>query len=156
MKPFCVAIAIVSIAGAAPAAETQPGFTKKPTLVKAGGKMKVEFTVDRNTDVAVHVEDADGKIIRHLAAGVLGNNPPEPLKPTSLAQSLEWDPQDDFGKPAAGGPFKVRVLLGIKPEFARSLLHNRGSSGEVSSAGVGPGGSFYVFHKGGTANGNMG
>jgi outer membrane protein assembly factor BamB len=137
-------------------AEMPPAFTKKPTLVKAGGKMKVEFTVDRYTDVAVHVEDADGKIIRHLAAGVLGKNPPEPLKRNSLAQSLEWDAKDDFGKPAAGGPFKVRVLLGMKPEFGGFLLHNPEASGEVSSVAVGPGGSLYVFHKDGTANGNMG
>ena len=47
--------------------------------------------------MAVTVEDAQGKIIRHLAAGVLGKNPPEPLQPNSLAQSLTWDGKDDFG-----------------------------------------------------------
>ena len=42
------------------------------------------------------------------------------------------------------------------PEFDRFLLHNPEWSGEVSSVAVGPGGSLYVFHKDGTANGNMG
>src|SRR5437016_2192250 len=138
MKTLHTLVLSALLAGTIAAAETPPAFTKKPTLVKAGGKMRVEFTVDRNTDVAIHVEDADGKIIRHLAAGVLGKNPPEPLKPNSLAQSLEWDAKDDYGKVAIGGPFKVRVQLGMKPEFDRFLLHNPEASGEVSSVAVGP------------------
>src|SRR5881398_2493477 len=97
-------------------AEGLPTFTKGPTAIKAGDRVKIDFAVDRNIDMAVYVEDADGKIVRHLAAGVLGKNPPEPLKANALAQSLEWDGKDDHGKPAAGGPFKVRVRLGMKPE----------------------------------------
>src|SRR5205823_13582926 len=144
------------LAGAVPAADTQPAFTKGPMAIKAGDRVKIDFAVDRNTDVAVYVEDADGKIVRHLAAGVLGKNPPEPLKANALAQSLEWDGKDDHGKPVAGKGFKVRVQLGMKPEFDRFLLHNPEASGEVSAVAVGPGGSLYVFHKDGTANGNMG
>src|SRR5438270_10557192 len=106
------------------AADAPPAFSKKPSAVKSGDKVKIEFTVDRETDVAVHVEDAEGKTVRHLAAGLLGKNPPEPLRPNTLAQSLEWDGKDDFGKPAVGGPFKVRVLLGMKPEFGGFLMHN--------------------------------
>src|SRR5262249_10954081 len=106
--------------------------------------------------VAVTIEDAKGKVLRHLAAGVLGKNPPEPLQPGKLAQSLEWDGKDDRGKAAGAGPFKVRIQLGMKPEFGGFLLHNPDGSGEVSSVAVGPGGSLYVSHKDGTANGNMG
>ena len=112
--------------------------------------------MDRATDVAVTIEDANGKIIRHLAAGVLGKNPPEPLQPNTLAQSLDWDGKDDFGKPAADGPFKVRVQLGMKAEFDRFLMHNPDGSGPISSVAVGPGGALYVFHRDGTVNGNMG
>ncbi len=150
----CIAIALLSVK--AFPAESPPTFTKKPTATKAGDQIRIDFTVDRHTDVAVTVEDAQGKIIRHLAGGVLGKNPPEPLQPNALAQSLTWDGRDDFGKPAAGGPFKVRVQLGMKPEFDRFLMHNPDASGSISAVAVGPGGSLYVFHKDGTANGNMG
>lgn len=134
----------------------QPAFVKKPTAVRADGKTTIEFTADRATDVAVTIEDAKGKIVRHLAAGVLGKNAPEPLKSGTLAQSLVWDGKDDFGKPASGGPFQVRVQLGMKPEFDRFLLHNPHGSGTVSSVAVGPGGSLHVFHRDSTVNSNMG
>ncbi len=87
---------------------------------------------------------------------MLGKNPPEPLKPDSLAQSIEWDGKDDLGKPAAGKGLQVRVVLGMRPRFDGFLLHNPQASGEVSALAVGPRGTLYVFHKDGTANGNMG
>ncbi len=118
--------------------------------------MQIDFAVDRATDVAVTIEDAKGKIVRHLAAGVLGKNPPEPLQANTLAQSLLWDGKDNFGKAATGGPFRVRVQIGLKAEFDRFVLYDPDSSGEVSAVASGPGGKLYVFHKDGMANGNMG
>jgi hypothetical protein len=156
MKSLCASVVSLLLAGAAFAADASPSFTKKPTAVKSGDKVKIDFAVDRNTDVAVYIEDGQGKVVRHLAAGVLGKNPPEPLVPNALAQSLEWDGKDNFGKPAAGGPFKVRIRLGMKPELDSFLMHNPDGSGEISAVAVGPGGTLYVFHKDGTANGNMG
>src|SRR5207248_1325846 len=67
-----------------------------------------------------------------------------------------WDGKDDFGKASVGGPFKVRVQLGMRPEFGSFLMHNPDACGEISSVAVGPKGTLYVFHKDGTANGNMG
>jgi len=134
----------------------QPTFVKKPTALRSGEQTKIEFTVDRAADVAVTIEDAKGKIVRHLAAGVLGKNPPEPLNADTLAQSLLWDGKNDFGKAGTGGPFQVRVQLGMKPEFDRFLLYNPHGSGQISAVAVGPGGSLYVFHRDGTVNGNMG
>jgi outer membrane protein assembly factor BamB len=142
--------------GSLPADATPPALVKKPSAVRAGDRTKIQFTVDRPTDVAVTIEDARGKVIRHLAAGVLGKNPPEPLQRDRLAQTLEWDGKDDFGKAATGGPFRVRVQLGMKGEFDRFLMHNPDASGPISSVAVGPGGSLYVFHRDGTVNGNMG
>ncbi len=139
-----------------PAAHAQPAFVKKPTATRSGKQIKIDFTVDRATDVAITIEDAKRKIIRHLAAGVLGKNPPEPLRADTLAQSMLWDGKDDFGKPAGGGPFQVRVQLGMKPEFDRFLMHNPHGSGPIGSVAVGPAGTLYVFHRDGTVNGNMG
>jgi DNA-binding beta-propeller fold protein YncE len=137
-------------------AETAVRFTTPPRVSREGGKVKITFAVSRETDVAVFIEDAAGKAVRHLAAGVLGKNPPEPLRPGALAQSLEWDGKDDAGQPAAGGPFTVRIQLGMKPEFDRFLLDNPDGSGVIQSLAVGPGGTLYAFHVDGTANGNMG
>lgn len=144
------------LAGLVSAAEAPPAFVKKPTATRAGGKTRIEFTVSRATDVAVAVEDGKGKVVRHLVAGALGKNPPAPLKANSLAQSLEWDSKDDFGKAVDAKGCVVRVQLGLKPEFGSFLMHNPHASGEVSAVAVGPGGSLYVFHRDGTANGNQG
>ena len=155
-RPVWMATAALLAAGGLAATEEPAKFTAKLTALKSGDRVKIEFGVSRETDVAVCIEDAQGKIVRHLAGGVLGKNAPEPLQSGALKQSLEWDGKDNSGKPAAGGPFKVRVKLGLKPEFDGFLMHNPAASGPVSSLAVGPQGTLYVFHRDGTANGNMG
>jgi outer membrane protein assembly factor BamB len=155
MKPLAF-LPFLLIPTAAFTADASPTFTKKPTATKSGDKTTVTFTPNRHTDAAVTIENAKGKVIRHLAGGVLGKNSPEPLRPNSLAQSLEWDGKDDFGKPATGGPFRVRVQLGLTPRFDRFLMYNPEATGPASAVAVGPGGALYVFHPDGTANGNQG
>jgi DNA-binding beta-propeller fold protein YncE len=146
----------VLLLSALDAAGADPAFTAPPRAARADGKVTIDFAASQETDVAVYVEDAAGKTVRHLAAGVLGKNAPAPLRAGSREQSIEWDGKDDFGKLAAGGPFRARVQLGMKPEFDRFLLHNPDGSGEVHALAAGPGGTLYVFHADGTANGNMG
>ena len=106
---FLVALALA----AAESAGAGATFTKAPSAERAGDRVKITYTVSSPTDVEVAVLDARGEVVRHLAAGVLGKNSPAPLKPEALSQSLEWDGSDDAGKEAAGGPFKVRVGLGL-------------------------------------------
>jgi outer membrane protein assembly factor BamB len=156
MNAIHAALSALLLVGLASAAEKAPTFVKKPTATRAGGKTKIEFAVDRATDVAVTIEDGKGKVVRHLVAGMLGKKPPAPLKANSLAQSLEWDGKDDFGKAVDAKGCVVRVQLGMKPEFSSFLMHNPDASGEVSAVAVGPKGDLYVFHKDGTANGNQG
>ena len=75
-------------AQAAHAGETAPPFfTAKPTAESVGDAVKIEFAVSRKADVTVCIEDGNGKIVRRLVSGVLGNDPPAPLKP-GLAQSM--------------------------------------------------------------------
>jgi hypothetical protein len=129
---------------AAPAADVR--FAAPLTVTKDGETATIRFALSAPADVAVDVEDAAGKVVRHLAGGVLGKNPPPPLKPDSLDQTVVWDGKDDADKPAAGGPFKVRVKAGMRPEFDGFLLENPASTGPTHSLAVGPKGSLYAFH----------
>jgi len=88
-----------------------PKFAAKPAVTKSGAGAKIAFTVDREMDVAVYVEDAQGKIVRHLAAGLLGTNAPAPLKPDALEQTLAWDGKDDLGQPVTGAPSRCASAL---------------------------------------------
>jgi len=140
--PLCICVILVSATLAAEPAP--PAFTKKPAATKAGDKVKIEFAVDRETDVAVFIENAKDEIIRHLVAGVLGKNPPAPLKP-GLAQSVEWDGQADYGKPAEGGPFKVRVALGLGAKYDKVAKSDPLGLGGIRSLAVGRDGTLYVL-----------
>jgi DNA-binding beta-propeller fold protein YncE len=120
LTPLTLCAAMAFSSGAARCGEAR--FSSKPAAEKAGDKVKISFTLAAPTDVEVAVLGADGKVVRHLAAGVLGakNPPPEPFK-AGLSQALEWDLRDDFGKPAAGGSFKVRVRAGTGVKFGRTI-----------------------------------
>jgi hypothetical protein len=130
-----------------------PKFTRKPEARKVDGKVRIEFAVDRKTDVSVFIEDANGRAVRHLVAGVLGNpstgsgrgNPPKPLKP-GLSQSIEWDGKADWGKPvpAGAGPFKVRVALGLGARYDRAIISDPNSIGGVLAMATAPDGTLYA------------
>ena len=94
-----------------------PRFVEKPSVRGTKDGTQISFKVSTPTDVIVAVGDAKGKIVRHLAAGVLGANPPKPFARNQLAQTIVWDHKDDFGKPVKAGSYKVQVSLGLKPAF---------------------------------------
>jgi hypothetical protein len=130
---------------ALPARAAAPKFTKKPTAKKQGTGAVIEFAVDRETDVAVFIENGAGKVVRHLAAGVLGKNAPAPLRP-GLSQSVTWDGKADWGKPAGAGPFKVRVALGLGAKFDRVVADEKQNFGySIKGLVVGEGGELYVL-----------
>lgn len=107
---------------AAPCLAGDAVFKDPPRTVASGKESSLTFTVKQPIDVEVAVLDAKGKIIRHLAAGVLGgkNPPPAPLQP-GLAQKLTWNGKTDAGEPAQGGPFQFRVRAGTTAEFGRMI-----------------------------------
>ncbi|HOX06108.1 MAG TPA: hypothetical protein PK280_06880 [Planctomycetota bacterium] len=109
--------ALLVLTGASVGLAGEAQFSAKPTVAKAGDKTAIQFTVAAATDVEVAILDAQGKVVRHLAAGVLGAKeaPPAPLK-AGLAQSLEWDGKDDYGQPVAGASVRVRIGMGVKPD----------------------------------------
>lgn len=128
---------------ALPTAAAEVTFTAKPRVAKSGDKTLITFTISAPADVEVAIVDAQEKVVRSLAAGVLFDNtlksadastnavkmspPPPPLKP-GLAQSIEWDGKDDWGVPCLQPPstrhtppFRVRVRAGMSARFGRTI-----------------------------------
>jgi hypothetical protein len=71
-------------------------FKEKPTLRLDGDRATIRFETKGFCDAAVAIENTQGRVIRHLACGVLGANAPEPFQKGSLQQTLVWDGKDDL------------------------------------------------------------
>jgi len=147
-KPFVCALVLALAASSASAEKGSPAFARKPAAVRDGKVVRVSFAVDRATDVAVFVEDGAGQVVRHLCAGVLGRNPPAPLKVDSLEQTVAWDGLDDDGKPAAGGPFRIRVGVGLTAKYGGAAFSEQGGPNHITNVeglAAGPDGRVYVI-----------
>jgi hypothetical protein len=98
-------------------------FTAKPTVKNLGNdKYEIAFAVKGYCDVTVGIVDTNGVVVRHLASGVLGANAPAPLQKNSLKQTLYWNGKDDlYEYHKTPEKLKVRVMLGLKPEFDKRL-----------------------------------
>ena len=111
-----------------PQREETFAFARKPALTRRGDDVTIAFETKAWCDVTVAIEHGQ-RIVRHLASGVLGLNAPEPFVWNSKAQTLVWDGKDDAGvyvddKDAV----TVRVSLGLKPQFERTLFWHPGKS----------------------------
>lgn len=161
-KALALALIPVLLAGLLHADDAR--FSASPTTSRAGDTVRIAFAVSAPTDVEVAVLGADGKVVRHLAAGVLGGEspPPAPLRP-GLKQELVWDGKDDAGNRVSGfgvqsggppsltpdtrhpTPFSVRVRSGMKAELDGFLSEKKHWIGDLSGLAVGPGGDLYVY-----------
>jgi DNA-binding beta-propeller fold protein YncE len=154
-----MAFLVAAFAAGGTVASAGVSFSTPPAAVKAGDKTRISFTLSEPSDVEVAVlSSANGgqpEVVRRLAAGVLGgaNPPPAPLQ-AGLAQALEWDGKDDFGKPA-GGPFTVRVRAGTGVKFGRFLGEAPYTFGTVKSLAADETGNLYVLGYGGNRNQNF-
>lgn len=136
---------LVGLAALAAGGE-EPRFSSPPRASRRAQGAVVSFAVSAHADVEVAILDAKGAVVRHLAAGLLGKNAPEPLKKDSLAQELVWDGLDDLGRPAPGGPFRARVSLGAKPYLDRIVGWDGNTLGSPAvGLAVGPGGEVFVL-----------
>jgi hypothetical protein len=131
-------------------------FASKPSASRTGGEVNISFAVSGKTDVEVAILNTKGKIVRHLAGGVLGGtkSPPPPLK-AGLSQKLVWDGKDDFAKKAVGGPFKVRVRAGTGVKFGGFIGDDPYTVGGVNSLTTDEQGNLYVMFCRGGANQNV-
>jgi DNA-binding beta-propeller fold protein YncE len=99
-------------------------FVAPPRVTRAGDRVDIYFESKAFCDATVAIENANGKIVRYLASGVLGSNAPEPFEKNSKKQHVVWNGKDDFGvyiddKDA----LTVRVSLGLKASFEKNLHH---------------------------------
>ncbi len=140
-----IAIALLALSSAA-AAWAAPEFTAPPTADRDGDKVTISFAVGEATDAEVAILDGAGKVVRHLAAGLLGDNAPEPFARGRLDQSLVWDGTDDAGKRVDPAGCRVRVRLGLEATFGRLIGEpDDVVGGPVTAIGVGPGGEVFVL-----------
>jgi len=141
---------LILLACSAPAARADVAFSEKPRAERAGDSVQIRFAVSGPTDVEVAVLDAGGNVVRHLAAGMLGGEdaPPAPLQP-GLSQEISWDGNDDAGKPATGGPFRVRVALGLTPRMHRIIGWSGQNLDGANGLVAGPDGTLYAISSSG-------
>ena len=100
-------------------------FSKKPSLTQEKNQAVISFTTKDMCDVTIAIENSDGKIVRHLASGVLGSNAPEPFQKDSLEQNIIWDYKDDSGRYIdVLDTLKIRVSLGLQAEYEKDLYYS--------------------------------
>jgi hypothetical protein len=98
-------------------------FAQKPAVTREGDKVTIAFAAKGFCDATVAIEDAEGRIVRHLVSGVLGDNAPPPFQKSSKKQTLVWDGKNDKGEYVDDkDSHTVRVSLGLKPGYEKDLL----------------------------------
>ena len=67
------AVVVISLLGVCAVwGEEAAKFAAGPTVKRVGEGFEISFELSRATDATVRVIDAEGKIVRHLASGMLG------------------------------------------------------------------------------------
>ncbi|MCX7590337.1 MAG: hypothetical protein N2255_01785 [Kiritimatiellae bacterium] len=100
-------------------------FAEKPSVERQGDRITISFASRAFCDATVAIETTDGRIVRHLASGLLGDNAPPPFQKGSLKQVLTWDGKDDQGQYVdAKDKLHVRFSLGLRPRFERNLFYS--------------------------------
>jgi len=98
-------------------------FAEKPVITRDGDNVTIRFASKAFCDVAVAIENDRGRIIRHLAAGVLGPNAPALFQKNSKKQTLVWDGKNDQGIYIDDkDTLTARVSLGLRARYEKSLM----------------------------------
>lgn len=144
------------------AAEPEPlAFVAAPKLVWNGETTsgEVTFALNRLGDVEVAIVDPQtSKVVRHLAAGQLGDNSPPPLVVGSASQKIAWDGKND-ARQAVDDPARmaVRVRAGMRVAlkqivggdsygyFSAEMPHGDHSPWGINGVELKSDGKVYVF-----------
>ena len=120
-------------------------FKSHPTIVALPVGARITFEVAQPTDVEIAVLDVQGRVVRHLAAGVLGGEvaPPKPLQ-KGMRQSIQWDGRDDSEQPAVGRPFTVRIRTGLQSRRGGWIGSAAALSGKVYGLATDDNGNLYI------------
>ncbi|MCK6473939.1 MAG: hypothetical protein L6R28_19635 [Planctomycetes bacterium] len=111
-------------------------FAEAPAVTRNGDQVSIRFVTKGFCDATVAVERDGGEIVRHLASGVLGENAPPPFQKNSKEQTVVWDGKDDCGKYIDDKEnCIVRVSLGLKPQYEKSLFWDPRKRVSVGGAG---------------------
>ena len=119
--------------------------------------VEITFRVSKPVDVEVAILDEENRVVRHLAAGLLGEHAPAPFQKKKLTQTLIWDGKDDAGKDVLQenkSDFSARVRLGASPEFEKTLGRNDGRIDRARGLCVSPKGEIYVLNSVGDRGSN--
>ena len=140
------------------ATSTAPTYVVQPAVAEEGQNPVVEFTLSEFTDVEVSILDSRGKVVRHLAAGVLGANAPAPFTKNSLRQSIIWDGKDDHQqilsplenyrlRIRAGMDVRLESILGGDPYafFSREMGQGDHAAWAITGLEAKPDGNVYVI-----------
>jgi SMP-30/Gluconolactonase/LRE-like region len=129
LAPALTAALLLSAASAAEIAEFKIKrqavfeFASKPRVTRRGDRISIAFETKGFCDVTVAVENPRGKIVRHLASGVLGSKAPAPFAKNAKKQVLIWDGKNDAGRYVDDiKSHTIRVSLGLKPRLERTLF----------------------------------
>ena len=126
--------------------EGKVAFAAKPTASKTAEGVRIRFALSAPTDVEVAILNAKGMVVRHLAAGLLGENAPAPLKKDALAQEVLWDRKDDLGRPASSGPFTAQVRAGSTARLEKHLGWDGNTlESRIVGLAVGPKGEVFAL-----------
>ncbi|MFH1761301.1 MAG: hypothetical protein ABIA63_09400 [bacterium] len=121
-------------------------FETGPNFIKNGSHAEITFTLTEYSDVAVEVINENLSIVRHLGAGMLGPNAPEPFIKNSLSQNIIWNYKDDDGNTAdSDSDYRVNVKLGMAPCFDRIIGWNGQWLGDIKGVTVDTAGNLYVI-----------
>ncbi len=129
-----------------PLPERKAEFKKKPRVKVADGTAAISFEVSELVDATVSILNSEGKVVRHLASGLLGKNAPEPFQAGSLSQKLTWDFTDDVGQKLPKADYTVRVDLGLDIAYEQRLLWTPYQQRGIRALVCGPDGTLYVFN----------